>query len=231
MKKLFATLVTLCLCFGLCSTAYALSPDDLTADEEGVRTSEVYSLSDISSYSGFDYVSNMLEAYCLKQYENTGDKLIWTINSLNQHQNVQYRIFESNGSDTYEKMISTIDEEVDFIQVGTLMNNDLLNTVKKSFENDPTKATLETILPADTDDDGLYEELKNSNMTIYWNIEESNTDVFTLEVAVGKYIIQPGDTLSEIALKFGTSVKKLMEDNKNIANPDLIYAYDYLVVK
>ena len=114
MKKLFATLVTLCLCFGLCSTAYALSPDDLTADEEGVRTSEVYSLSDISSYSGFDYVSNMLEAYCLKQYENTGDKLIWTINSLNQHQNVQYRIFESNGSDTYEKMISTIDEYMSF---------------------------------------------------------------------------------------------------------------------
>ena len=52
MKKLFATLVTLCLCFGFCSTAYALSPDDLTAGKEAdVRTSEVYDLSDISIYN------------------------------------------------------------------------------------------------------------------------------------------------------------------------------------
>lgn len=77
----------------------------------------------------------------------------------------------------------------------------------------------------------MYDKLTNSNIPIYWNIEESNTDVFTLEVAVGKYVIQPGDTLSEIALKFGTSVEKLLDDNQNITNPDLIYAYDYLVIK
>ena len=232
MKKLFATLVTLCLCFGFCSTAYALSPDDLTAGEESdVRTSEVYDLSEISIYNGFDYVSDMLETYSLKQYENNGDKLIWAVSSLNKHLNVQYRIFENNGSDTYEKMISTIDDEVDFIQIGALMNNDLMNTVKESFESDAAKATVETIFPADTDDEGWYDELTNSNIPIYWNIEESNTDVFTLEVAVGKYVIQPGDTLSEIALKFGTSVEKLLDDNQNITNPDLIYAYDYLVIK
>lgn len=231
MKKLFATLVTLCLCFGFCSTAYALSPEDLTAGEESdVRTSEVYNLSDISIYNGFDYVSDMLEIYSLKQYENNGDKLIWTVSSLNQHQNVQYRIFENNGNDTYEKIISTIDDDVDFIQVGALMNNDLLNTVKKSFESDAAKATVETILPVDADDEGLYDKL-NSNIPIYWNIKEGNTDVFTLEVAIGKYVIQPGDTLSEIALKFDTSVEKLLEDNNNIANPDLIYAHDYLVIK
>lgn len=232
MKKLFATLLTLCLCFGFCSTSYALSPNNLTTGEEAdVRTSKVYDLSDISIYNGFDYVSNMLKEYSLKQYENNGDKLIWTASSLNQHQNVQYRIFKNNGSDTYEKMISTIDDEVDFIQVGALMNNDLLDTVKKSFENDAAKATVETILPADTDDEGLYDKLNNSNIPIYWDIEESDTDVFTLEVAVGKYVIQPGDTLSGIALRYDTSVEKLLEDNKNIENPDLIYAYDYLVIK
>lgn len=232
MKKLFATLVTLCLCFGFCSTVYALSPDDLTASEDaGVRASEVYDLSDISIYNGFDYVSDMLETYSLKQYKNNGDKLIWTVSSLNKHQNVQYRIFENNGSDTYEKIISTIDDEVDFIQIGALMNNDLLNTIKESFESDAAKATVETILPADADDEGLYEELNNNNIPIYWNIEESNTDVFILEVAIGKYVIQPGDTLSEIALKFGTSVDKLLDDNQNITNPNLIYAYDYIVIK
>lgn len=232
MKKLFATLVTLCLCFGFCSTAYALSPNDLTAGEESdVRTSEVYDLSDISIYNGFDYVSDMLETYSLKQYENNGDKLIWTVSSLNQHQNVQYHIFENNGNDTYETMISTINDEVDFIQIGALMNNDLLNIVKESFESDVAKATVETIFPADTDNEGLYDKLTNSNIPIYWNIEESDTDVFTLTVAVGKYVIQPGDTLSEIALKFETSVEKLLDDNQNITDPDLIYAYDYLVIK
>ena len=37
------------------------------------------------------------------------------------------------------------------------------------------------------------------------------------------YTIQRGDTLSSIALKFDTTIKKLVELN-NIQNPDLIYA-------
>lgn len=55
--------------------------------------------------------------------------------------------------------------------------------------------------------------------------------MFTIEVAIGKYIIQPGDTLSDITLKFDKSLDELLEDNKNIQNPDMIYAYDYLVMK
>lgn len=81
------------------------------------------------------------------------------------------------------------------------------------------------------EDDGLYNALKEKNIPIYWNIEKENADMFSIEVAVGKYIIQPGDTLSDIALKYDTSVQKLLNDNKNIANPDLIYAYDYLIIK
>lgn len=232
MKKLFAALVTLCLCFACCSTTYALSPDNLATHEKaGVWTSEVYDLSDISIYNGFDHVSDMLEAYSLKQYKNSGDKLIWAVSSLNQHQNIQYQIFENKSNDAYEKMIRTIDEAVDFIQVGALLKNDLLNTVKKSFESDAVKATIEMVLPIEADDEGLYDVLKNSNIPIYWNIEESNTDVFTIEVAIGKYIIQPGDTLSDITLKFDKSLDELLEDNKNIQNPDMIYAYDYLVMK
>ena len=37
------------------------------------------------------------------------------------------------------------------------------------------------------------------------------------------YVIQPGDTLSGISAKFGTSVQKLVEWN-NIQNPDLIFS-------
>ena len=44
-----------------------------------------------------------------------------------------------------------------------------------------------------------------------------------------EYLIQPGDTLSEIAEKFNTSVDTLCKIN-NIENPDLIYAGDTLLI-
>ena len=44
------------------------------------------------------------------------------------------------------------------------------------------------------------------------------------------YTIQSGDTLSEIAVKFNTTVVRLCELN-NITNPDLIYAGDTIRVK
>lgn len=46
---------------------------------------------------------------------------------------------------------------------------------------------------------------------------------------VKEYKIQKGDTLSEIALKFNTTVNYLVEINK-IKNPNLIYAGKYLIV-
>ena len=42
------------------------------------------------------------------------------------------------------------------------------------------------------------------------------------------YCIAAGDTLGEIAAKYGTTVAKLMALNPKIKNPDLIYAGDYI---
>ena len=44
------------------------------------------------------------------------------------------------------------------------------------------------------------------------------------------YTIKDGDTLSEIAKKYNTTVDKLAKDN-NISNPDLIYAGQKIVIK
>ena len=44
------------------------------------------------------------------------------------------------------------------------------------------------------------------------------------------HVIERGDTLSEIAIKYNTTVDKLVSLN-NIENPDLIYAGDKLRVK
>lgn len=236
MKKILTTLIILCFSFNFSITAHALSADRLTSKEGEIRESEIYKLSDISIYNGFDYTANILKEYSLNYYENSGENLIWILDSLNQHQNIQYHVFEKNKSETsneVEKLIKRIDNKVDIMQIGTLLDNDLLDTVKKSFESNPAKATVEMFIPIDEidEDDGLYNALKEKNIPIYWNIEKENADMFSIEVAVGKYIIQPGDTLSDIALKYDTSVQKLLNDNKNIANPDLIYAYDYLIIK
>ena len=237
MKKILTTII-LCFSFNFnfSITAHALSADSLTPKEGEIRESEIYKLSDISIYNGFDYTANILKEYSLNYYENSGENLIWILDSLNQHQNIQYHVFEKNKSETsneVEKLIKRIDNKVDIMQIGTLLDNDLLDTVKKSFESNPAKATVEMFIPIDEidEDDGLYNALKEKNIPIYWNIEKENADMFSIEVAVGKYIIQPGDTLSDIALKYDTSVQKLLNDNKNIANPDLIYAYDYLIIK
>lgn len=230
MKKI--AVIILCLILSITTKTYALSPSNLSGDKDGVQISGIYNMSDISVYNGFKYVTDMLEAYNLKQYRDSRSKKIWTVSSLDKHRKLQYRIFEDKSSDTYEKMVKTIDKEIDFIQFATLIDKDLLETVRKSFEKDVAKATVETILPPNQENKKqYYKYLKNSDIPIYWNIQESNTNVFTLEVAVGKYVIQPGDTLSEIARRYNTAVSKLLEDNKNIENPDLIYAYDYLVIK
>ena len=40
----------------------------------------------------------------------------------------------------------------------------------------------------------------------------------------GGYTIKKGDTLSELAVRFDTSVKELLKANKKIKDPDLIFA-------
>ncbi len=54
------------------------------------------------------------------------------------------------------------------------------------------------------------------------SIPEIENQVQNFNTNTQDYIVQRGDTLSEIALKFGTTVQELVEINK-IANPNLIF--------
>ena len=44
------------------------------------------------------------------------------------------------------------------------------------------------------------------------------------------YCIAAGDTLGDIAAKYGTTVNKLMALNPTIKNPDLIFAGNYIKI-
>ena len=46
----------------------------------------------------------------------------------------------------------------------------------------------------------------------------------------GRYIVQPGDTLSIIARRFGTTVAAILSRNPQITNPDLIFPGQIIIL-
>ena len=52
----------------------------------------------------------------------------------------------------------------------------------------------------------------------------TNSQMERLGFKKGGYTIQKGDTLSELAVRFDTSVKELLRANRKIKDPDLIFA-------
>lgn len=59
----------------------------------------------------------------------------------------------------------------------------------------------------------------------YWNDNNGDSD----EMNLREIIIKKGDTLSQIAINYNTTIEKLVEIN-NIKNPNLIYAGNKLLV-
>lgn len=196
-----------------------------TENQERFETSDVYEISD---YKDFDDISEFLEAFAEKWFANTGKRIVWAICSLNNHKNVQFHIFYGDDEERYDELIRS---ECDFIQVGGIKDIAFLQLAKEAIEEDEIKSALSAIASSSL----LYDKEKcadiiSNNIPVYFEINESEK-YFSLQVAIGKYEIKQGDTLSEIAVMYQTTVEELLRQNSNISNPDLIYAGDYLVIK
>ena len=157
------------------------------------------------------------------------DNPIWFIASENCHTEAEYHFSTDKEKKdlAWEYNWVESDSKTDFVQVGTYMDNRLRANLEEAFKTDPQKAVKDVLSSAEEE----FTVEIDSAQPIYWHTEDVNTDKFLLEVAVGKYVIEPGDCLSVLAERFGTTVEQLMADNQNITNPDLIYAGDFLVVK
>lgn len=157
------------------------------------------------------------------------DNQIWFIASENCHTEAEYHFSTDKEKKdlAWEYNWVESDSKTDFVQVGTYMDNRLRANLEEAFKTDPQKAVKDVLSSAE---EKFAVEI-DSAQPIYWHTEDVNSDKFLLEVAVGKYVIEPGDCLSVLAERFGTTVEQLMADNQNITNPDLIYAGDFLVVK
>lgn len=220
MKKIIATVVT-CLVMGI-SFITPISVEAASAISIGYPDGKYYS-------HGYEGTFRELEAGIRECLSEGHENPIWLLMSENSHTEAEYYFSSDKEMDSlseeYDWLVDS--KKTDFIQVGTYMNNRLRSNLEEAFQTDPRKAAKDVLSSAEEE----FAVEVDSDRPIYWHTEDVNNEKFLLEVAVGKYEIEPGDCLSVLAERFNTSVEQLMADNQNITNPDLIYVKDFLVVK
>lgn len=221
MRKVVATVVTC----GLIGISFISSPMSV----EAVSSVSVESKDGNYSTMGFGGTFYEMEQAVNERLSEGPDNPIWFIASENCHTEAEYHFSTDKEKEdlSWEYNWVESDSQTDFVQVGTYMDNRLRANLEEAFKTDPQKAVKDVLSSAE---EKFAVEI-DSAQPIYWHTEDVNSDKFLLEVAVGKYVIEPGDCLSVLAERFDTTVEQLMADNQNITNPDLIYAGDFLVVK
>lgn len=221
MRKVVATVVTC----GLIGMSFISSPMNV----EAVSSVSVESKDGNYSTMGFGGSFYEMEEAVNERLSEGPDNPIWFIASENCHTEAEYHFSTDKEKEdlSWEYNWVESDSQTDFVQVGTYMDNRLRANLEEAFKAAPQKA-VKDVLSSATEEFAVETA---PDKPIYWHTEDVNTDKFLFEVAVGKYVIEPGDCLSVLAERFGTTVEQLMADNQNIENPDLIYAGDFLVVK
>ena len=222
MKKVLATIVTCGLVIGISLVSSPLKVE--AASAVTIKASD----GDYSTM-GFAGTFYEMESEVRERLAEGHENPIWFIVSEKSHKDAEYHFSTNKEKEDLQWEFDWVesDSETDFVQVGTYMDNRLRANLEEAFQNDPQKAVKDVLSSAGEE----FSVEIAPDKPIYWHTEEVNADKFLVEVAVGKYIIEPGDCLSVLAERFNTSVEKLMADNQNIVDPDLIYAGDFLVVK
>lgn len=222
MKKGLATVVTCGLVMGISFISSTMSVE--AASAVSIRNAD-------GNYStiGFGGNFNEMQAEVREHLAEGHDNPIWFIASEKSHTEAEYHFSTDKEKEdlTWEYDWVESGGQTDFVQVGTYMDNRLRANLEENFKTDPQKTAKDVLSSAEVE----FKVENSSGKPIYWHTEDVDADKFLLEVAVGKYVIEPGDCLSVLAERFNTSVEQLMADNQNIVDPDLIYAGDFLVVK
>ena len=236
MKKI-ATVLTIVLSLGFSCPAYAaVTPGDLKGEPDDiVRISEVYSNEDLS----FQHLETLLR----EAASNGNDPApLWVIVSMNDQHNSQFYYFPDKRLEEvetyyYDTFWNNTDKSIDFFQTGVIMNFSNKESIKSSFEENPLETAVNLLIADPEEAQQFYASAQELNAQfnipetpVYWNIEDIDSESFILEVCIGKYKIQSGDCLSVLAKRFGTTVEQLVEHNKKITDPDLIYAGDSLAI-
>ena len=151
-------------------------------------------------------------------------------------------------TDTEAKDDKSIDELADEVIDGKWGNgNDRKNRLEEAGYNyDKIQDRVNEILSKQSEKKSVTEVAKDVINGKYGNgearakkLEAEGYDYDTVQAKVNQllgakvtktYTVKSGDTLSEIAVKYKTTVKKLVKDN-NIGNANLIYTGQKIVIK
>ena len=109
---------------------------------------------------------------------------------------------------------------------------DSYDTFVEAFAKDSLSSIVEFLMPisiSEEEKEAFMQKIQRENLPVSWSIQSVNKDYFILEIAFNKYVISEGDTLTSIAEKFNVSVDQLVALN-GIADPDLIYVNDFLII-
>ena len=186
MRKVVATVVTC----GLIGMSFISSPMSV----EAVSSVSVESKDGNYSTMGFGGTFYEMEEAVNERLSEGPDNPIWFIASENCHTEAEYHFSTDKEKKdlAWEYNWVESDSKTDFVQVGTYMDNRLRANLEEAFKTDPQKAVKDVLSSAEEE----FTVEIDSAQPIYWHTEDVNTDKFLLEVAVGKYVIEPGDCLS-----------------------------------
>ena len=180
-----------------------------------------------------DLLNQQCEQIAKEKVLENGESPVWAVFSMDARNELFYTFYEKESYE-YFKLMNTIDEHIDFVQIGTIIKGSNVDEIRATFEENPAKAAMNFIMPVELDYEKGLNDIINNNLPVYWRVEPvdfgADGDYFVVEVAIRKYQIQAGDTLESIARAHSTTVERLAEDN-SLSNPNCILVGDYLVIK
>lgn len=206
--------------------------------------------------SDFDKSLSVWVAQYYKECQYSGKYDIWqyasngNVNGVSGNCDMNYLynedIIKESGTDTSDK--KSIDELAEEVIAGKWGNNEARKTAleKAGYDYDEVQDRVNEILKEQNNKKSVTEVAKDVINGDYGNgderkkkLEAEGYDYNTVQAKVNQllganvtktYIVKSGDTLSEIAVKYKTTVEKLVKDN-NIENANLIYTGQKIVIK
>lgn len=124
-------------------------------------------------------------------------------------------IINSNNLTKYDNVENSVDNSKNYIEY-IVKSGDTLSEIAEKYNTTYQKIAKDNNI---SNPNLIY---PNQKIKIYTNVSQETNETI--------YIVKSGDTLSEIAQKFNTTYQKIAKDN-NIANPNLIFPNQKLVIK
>ena len=184
-------------------------------------------------YSNLDFLNRMFDASLRQKYA------LWYAQYASQPSIRDMAIWQYSDAGRLSGISGNVDQNIAYYDLANVISRAGLNKMNREVTtpvpptSSPTDVIIYTVRPGDNlssiaarygttyETLASYNDIENPNLIFPG--QEIRIPVGYQETSARYYTIKPGDTLSGIALRFGTTVADLQRLN-GISNPNLIYA-------